>query len=412
MTKGRVVLPLALLGLATTPVVAQQSDDGGLVFSFGVEQEFRNQTNPGLDTPPAASESQARTHLSFGILAQTPAERFSLDAKGVLEAGQGHETGLSTPQVELAYRRESAAAALDMTGFLRERAVDTLDFYSTDDALGDPVVTTVSGEGTRRQSGMTARFEAGRDAPLGATFSFGVTKTDYLDTTDPALLDSLRHTGRLALRADLSPVTTLTAGLSASRLKEVDADSSHTEELSLGVSNARPNGRLDLETSFTRTDSGSRQSLTFGRAFDLPTGDLTVRIGASSRVSNGSDVIGGLDWSQRLPLGRISVTLDRRVAGDEQDEEALISRLGLSLYRDLTPRLSSNLSLGLQDSQKTAAGTSTQTADISASLHYGLSEDLLLNFGASHRSRDESGVGRANSNTVFLSLSKSFQYRP
>ena len=45
-------------------------------------------------------------------------------------------------------------------------------------------------------------------------------------------------------------------------------------------------------------------------------------------------------------------------------------------------------------------------------LNYALTPDWTLNIGANHRIKDEDSIGRAASNSVFLSVGRTFEFRP
>ena len=78
----------------------------------------------------------------------------------------------------------------------------------------------------------------------------------------------------------------------------------------------------------------------------------------------------------------------------------------------LTPRLTGGLDLGLQDSTETASDSSTRTAEMTASLNYGLTPDWGLSVGATHRDRDRSIGDDARTTDAFISVRRHFEYRP
>lgn len=406
----RHLAPLAIVVLCVGPVLAQQSEEGGVLLRLGLSQELRNQSNPDLDIPAGPSESQARTLLSLDLTSRTRTQELALSASGALEAGQNREDGLVGPRVQLSYSREAATSRFGLTAFLREQDVETLDFL-LDDLDGNPIVTTVSGTGTRRQTGGNLSLDFGQDAPFGGRVTLGQTDTDYLGTSDPSLIDSQRRNASLALRFELSPATNATARLSLSRLEEDGAPASDTAGLSFGLSHARPDGTYDVAVSLTRSETGTRESLTFGRSLDLASGTLSVRLGLSSQEAGGANVIGGLSWQQDLPRGRLGIRFDHQVTSDEDDTETAVSRLSMSVSQDLSTRLSGTLRLGLQDSSETASGLSTRTIDLSSSLRYELTEDWGLSLGVSRRERDKDTTGTARSTTVFMNLNRSFDFR-
>lgn len=396
------------------PVTAAHAQDqGGLVLTFGIDQRLEWEDNPGLDTTPVGEEYFSRTRLSFGLLSETRTQRLEFSAEGTLAASNSANTGLILPKAELSYRVEATAStALEFTTFLTETDVTSSEF-TTDLSSGVPIVTLIEGTGTQRRTGGTAKIEFGREASIGGDLSVGLTDTDYTGTTDPSLIDNRRTTARLNLRFDLSEATTATAGLSTSRLEEVGTAGTQSETLSLGVKQTVSNGSYRLDATFAQLDTGNRRSLSLGRDLDLPAGILSASLGVSElAASNTIKAIGSLNWQQDLPRGKFSFALSHAVAGDARDNETEATRLTLGLTQDLSPRLGVNVAIGLADSRDTITDVSTKSANLDASLRYELTEDWGMNVGASHRIRDEDSVGRAKSTKVFLTLNRTFEFRP
>lgn len=401
-----------LLGaLACAASAASAQDNGGLRLTFDISQELRSQSNPGLDIPAGANRTLALTRLQLGLSMRTGVQDLSFSFGGTFEAGRGRDRGLSSPDVTFRYAREGVASSLDLTAFRRERGVDTLDLVGAFDPLGNPVLTIASGRGIQRQTGGSLGLTLGRDRPFGASFLLSRTDTDYTNTTDPALVDNRRLSGRANFRFDLSPVTALTIGTALSRLQEVGAAPSRTRTVTLGLTNERRNGRVSIDATVARTNGQQRESLSLGRRFDLPGGSLQLRVGVSGKIAGGSVLVGGIDWQHLWPGGQIGVSLDRRVGGTDRDAEAEATSLSLSMTRELTPVFSANFGASLQDSVLTRTGVRTRGTQMSASLRYAVTPDWGVDLGATRRTRDETGTGRASSNTVFLRLSRSFEAR-
>lgn len=93
-------------------------------------------------------------------------------------------------------------------------------------------------------------------------------------------------------------------------------------------------------------------------------------------------------------------------------DETLVTSLSLGMTQELNPRLTLNLGASWTESEKQATGLATDTTSFDASLSYALTEDWAMNFGASHKVKDEDGVGKADSSSVFLSLGRTFEWRP
>ncbi len=388
-------------------------DTGGLVYTFGIDEALRYESNPGLASPSAKSRVTSRTQLSFGVVSETRSQRLAFATQGTVVAGQAKYKGLSDPSASLSYQTSSAANLFSLSASLRRRDVDALDFFLVTDDQGDLVVTSATGSGVQQLVSYGGKFEFGRDASIGGSLSLNRAETTYSGTNDPSLIDSTRDTARLALRFDLTKATSLTANASTSRLQEVGVAASRTNSLSLGVQNERPNGTIDANISLTDTATGQRTSLDVGRSLDLPLGTLTARLGISTRASSaGTGLIGSLGWQQELPNGKLSVSLSQSITGDARDTETRLTRLGLGYSRDFTPLVSGSFNMGLQDSRATASNLSTRTADLSANLRYALTEDWGLNFGATQRIRDKNSSGRADSTILNISVGRNFEFRP
>jgi hypothetical protein len=398
--------------LAALVAQASGQEGGGVLYTFGVDQRLQSQTNPGLATPAAPSETTARTRLSFGAISETRTQRLALTAEATAVAGDVRDTGLVSPAAELSYLLDGARSALTMSAFLRETDVDALDFIAGIDAGGNPILTVAAGSGTQRRTGATVGLEFGRDAPFGGNLSLGLTKTDYTNATDPDLQPNRRTNARLSLRFALTPVTDATAALSTVNVDEVGAPSERSDSLTLGLSRAMPRGALTVNATVSRVPEGTRRSLSFGRSLELPTGALSASLGVSSTAAGGdTSAIGSLDWRKDLPRGAVTLGISRAVTGNIRNEETEITRLTLDLAQDLSPRLGLTANIGLQDSSD-ALTASTKSANLSAALRYALTEDWGMNLGATHRIREETGTGRARSSNVFVSLSRSFDVRP
>jgi hypothetical protein len=226
-------------------------------------------------------------------------------------------------------------------------------------------------------------------------------------------VDNSRATARLSLRFNLTEVTTATLAVSTSRLKEVGAAADRTNSLSFGLDHALPDGALTFDATLSRLSGGNRTSLQFGRSLDLPNGQLAASLGLSTReVGGGPDLIGSLDWSHELPRGNFTLGLKRAITGDARDSETEVSLLALGLTQDLTPRIALTTNLSLQSSRDTSSGILTKSTNLSANLRYALTPDWNMNFSATHRIRNQGGAGNPNSSTVYLSLSRQFEYRP
>lgn len=402
---------LALTG-AILPSVAMAQEGGGVALTFGISQGLWWEQNPDLATPATGGEFTSRTGLNFGLVSATPTQQLSLSAGGTLLGGAGRDGKniLEAPSATLAYHREGANSALDASVYHQETEVSALDFLFDTDPTGAPVVTAVSGTGTRRVTGAKLKLALGTEAPFGGDLSLGYAETDYMDTTDPSLLDSTRTTASLGFHLDLSEATRATARLGTTRLEETALAEKTTDTLELGLNRDLANGTIGITAGVTDGTSGTRQSLSFGRSLELPAGKLSASLGVAWPALGNPGLIGMLDWQKELARGSVGVKLSRSVTEGSGDAESTISQATFSLTQSLSPRLGANVALGLKDSRDDASGTSTRSTDLSASLNYALTEDWGLTMGASHRIRETAVT--ADSSALYLSISRNFEFRP
>lgn len=407
-------LALAVGCVALIPAIATQAQEaGGVVFTLGVDQRFQWKENPSLSVVSTGQEATSRTRLTFGAVTQTRTQRLAFSASGTLAAGDGGNNGFTLPGADLSYRLDGASSSFAVSAFLRESDVSTSDFATDFGLDGLPVVSLIKGTGTEQRRGGTVSLEFGKGAPFGGDFSLGLTERVYTGTTDPDLIDNRRVTAGLSLRFALSEVTTATAKLSASELKEVGLPAKRNESLALGLEHSLPNGTVTVNATYANLDTGNRRSLNFGRNFDLPSGKLSASFGLSqSSAIAGTNAVGSVNWQKDLPRGKLNFSVSRSITGNARDSETDVSSLSLGVTQDLAPRLGMTVTLGLLDSRDTLTDISTKSTTVDASLRYALTEDWGMNFGASHSRRNEDGVGRAKSSSVFLSLNRTFEFRP
>jgi hypothetical protein len=397
-----------------TAGAALTQEGGGVLLTFGLEQRLRWVDNPDLDIPSTGDRIRLDTRLSFGIVSETPKDRLAFNLGATLrgeEDGSGFGFSLDTPSAELAYTRSGPSSSLTLSAFLREADLGE-GLTLIEGPAGEPPVLVFE-DGSARTKGVRLAYSWGEGASFGGTLRAGLTDTDYRDTTDPDLVDNQTVTVGAGFRFALNEVTEATLDLDHRRFDEdgpTAAEDSIT--LSAGITRALPRGSLRAKLSTTRDDDGSRSSLSFGRVIDLPQGSLSVDLGVTEATGSGVDMTGAVSWRQDLANGSLSARLSRAVTSDTDNEDTLVTAFSLGMTRELNPRLALNLGASWTQSDKQATGLVTDTSSLDASLSYALTEDWAMNFGASHKVKDEDGVGKADSSSVFLSLGRTFEWRP
>lgn len=437
------------------------AQDGGAIWTFGIEQRFEHGRNLSLAVPEEGSSTIATTNLSFGLLRETHNQRFSLEAMAGLriadEAGSGSDIGLGDASLLLSYAQESANSELTFGLDLGRAEIGDLSAisgFSTSDGTIElpPDFADLTGTGTRSTYDLSGGFETGRQSLIGFGVTAGLSGVIYDDATDPDLFDSRTarlgaqvmlhasprttyHIGvdgevyraddsdqtdrettelRFGVSHELSPRTRLDAALGYSDIHEVagaTVTDSHGLVGTVGISHDLPNGEVTARYEASRDSAGLLQTATVGRSLALPDGELSAEFGLSRTPGGDTEAIGSLSWRQENGPNTYSASLSREIATSADSEARATTVLDFSYRRDLNAvsRLSLNMAYAL--SEETPTEAEVERWDLSAVYSRELTRDWDINTGIIYRTRDETGVGRAESPAVFVSLSREFQAR-
>lgn len=406
---------VAILGgcvVALTPLPATPQEDGGLRLTFGIAIRAETGSNLALEVPDEGDTSELSTRLSFSLSDETRTSRLSLNVAGALayrDTPDGTEQGFENPSLRFAWGRTGARSTLDLTAVLRETELDALRALVLDPDTGE-ISEDLIGEGTQSQAGADIAYAFGAGEPWGLTLGAGFTNTTFQGETAEPDRDTQRASA--SLRFAIDPTTEATLGLRWSTFQEDGEERRSTLRTEIDATRNLARGSLSL-TFFTEdTEDGTRSGLSLGRAVDLPAGQLSYRIGATRSVDGDIDMTGGLDWTQDLARGAVSLGLRQAVTSGDDDEETLATSLNLGLRQELGPLTGLTLGLTASRSEETATGLVTDNAAFSATLTQSLPRDWALDAGYRHRTRNEDGVGTATSDSVFLELRRSFDWRP
>lgn len=391
--------------LAAIPVAAQDDQNGGLRFTWGIDNRQFVHSNVTL-VPDGSDEAfESNTRLSFGVSSVTPDSYFTLDGGGRLRYMKFFDgsdsvlpNGFVSPDLRVSWGRGSAASRIDTTAFWREtelaqdRGID--DFDSLD--------------GRRQESGGTLTYRWGEDRRWGFGLRASVLDTNFIEA--PGEVDRKQAQLGADLRLDLSEATTLTFGLVRNRFEEDGEDARYSTRASADLSIARPNGSFVIGLTSDYTPDGTRTGLSFGRSLELPSGSLAVRLGATRGTDGDISLTGTLDWSHALPNGQITASLSRGVTSDEAtDAETRTTRVSLGVTQELTPRAVLTADFGFAESLDTDTGDVTRNGAAGIMVSYDVGQDWLLDAGIRHRMREDPDTPRAADNTIFLGLRKIFE---
>jgi hypothetical protein len=400
---------LGLAGLLSLPLAAQ--DGGGLRLTFGISANVETSSNPGLTIPAERTSERLSSRLSFGLTDTTRAGAVSLSAAGTLATDNDDDTqdGFIDPSFGLSLKRFGATSSAELSAFLRESDLDTLRRLVLDPETGD-ITEDVLGDGTQRQTGGSVTYSFGQGLPWGGSLTAGVTDTTYSGATSE--VDNRRTRLGGNLRFELDAATEVTAGLRWSRYEEDGQPSRDTLRPELGITRGRPAGSASASVFAEDTEDGTRAGLSFGRNWDLPDSTFGLSFGLTRGVTGNLSPTGRLSWQKDLPRGSLSASLRHEVTSGDDDEETIVTTASFGLSQTISPLASVNFGLNASDSEDTATDQTTRNASLSASYSRSLVNDWVLDAGVTHRIRNEDDAGEATSDTVFLALRRTFEWRP
>ena len=104
----------------------------------------------------------------------------------------------------------------------------------------------------------------------------------------------------------------------------------------------------------------------------------------------------------------MSLRLNRAVVADSTDQDRLTTALAAQFRHEISPLSSiyANFSYFLSDG--TTVSNEVERQNLSVGYEYSLTDDWNLNAGLNLTVRDEDTVGKAESQEIFLSLSRKF----
>jgi hypothetical protein len=431
---------------------AAGAQTGGTTLTFGVSSKLSVSDNYNLAVVAPGTSTILDTTLSFGYLTQTATDRFAFDIDGVLRAsdipGAGSDLRFDDTNAALSYSREGANSRFSATADYNRVNLDFLDpfaFANLSDA------TLINSSGILARQNASLKFETGINDPFGFGIELGHQGTDYSNTTDPSLFDSttddIALTSRLRLspvaeararvsqenyRADdlvntdrttralsfglayeLSPVTTLDASVGTQTIETVGAAKTRGTFGTVSLTRALANGSAGLILDRSFGIEGGRTTITAKRSMDLPSGTLAYSLGVTRGELGGTEVVGSIAYSQTLPRGDLTASLDRSVQSSTSGNDTLTTNAALGYTLALTPAsgMSLDFTYAQVDNVGTGTATNTNRSSLRAEYTHELTPDWDLSAGYEYQRRVTEGSGTANSNTIFMTLGREFSIR-
>lgn len=456
----------SILGLCSGFLVISNSaasqEAEPVILTFNVGTEMRADDNYGLNSPSAGTSVFLNHTLGFDLSSQT--ETQSLDVGASSDFRQGNirgsnvSTGSDNEHLYLKYRRETANSRLGVGATYNSSDVSSTFLLADPDLpfSSDLIVD----RGNLVTYGANAKLDLGINAPFGVTFTGRHNTREYQNTTSTSLFDSETNaftaTGNLrfssvltgtieaawdqytakdtegtdrkttrfgfGLQGSISPVLSFSASLSQNHINTDETvgglrRTTKDDGLSgsFGLTRALQNGTATARLSNTFSTNGNRVSLVLGRTLDLPSGGaLSTTLGATKNDGGPSNLIGSLDYKLERETSAFSVSLSRRyqTSTDEEEIESTSAAVGYDYQINSVANL--RLSLDYAEIQGDNAATVSQTTRSNFRVIYNrdLASDWVLSGGYEARYSDSDTNPSARSNAVFLSLNKSFIYKP
>jgi hypothetical protein len=444
--------PAVAQDATATGAAPQSGAAGGTTLTFGVSSKLSINDNYKLAVIAPGTSTILDTTLSFGYLTETATDRFAFDIDGVLRAsdipGVGSDFRFDDSTAALSYSREGANSRFSATADYNRVNLDFLDPFSLAN-LSDTDLINSSGRLASRNANLT--FETGINGPLGFGIELGHQGSDYSNTTDPGLFDNttddIALTSRLRLspvaeararlsqenyRAEdvgntdrttralsfglayeISPITTLDASVGTETIDTVGSAKTRGTFGTISLTRALANGSAGLILDRSFGIEGGRTTLTAKRSMDLPTGTLAYSLGVTRGELGGTAVVGSIAYSQTLPRGDLTASLDRTVESNKSGNDILTTNAALGYTMALTPVSGLSLDFNYAAVENVGVGTAADTkrSALRAQYTHELTADWNLSAGYEHQRLVTAGSGTADSNTVFMTLGREFSIR-
>lgn len=418
------------------------ADTAGVVVDLTLSETITASDNLDLETP-AASGMRSTTGLVGSISSVTRTQSFVLGFEvGADLDSDGFELG--DTGVDATYIRMGPGSEFELNA--RYFSVGLTSEF--DDGLSGTIISS----GTRVDYGYGARLLLGADGPLGFEVSARQDEREFT-STDPDAIDTTTKRANASVTAQIDPATTarlgfgftevqenevggdltatttvgagITRGLDAATEVSFDVDWNRiaatglgptdvTEGLSGQLSYERtlPAGSVSASLGRTITQDNTIDELRLSRAFEDQTSSFLLEGGAILTDGSTLSPFIGLGYSRETRDTVLSLGLDQAAGVDGDDEVTLSTTLDASITRDINAVSSVSASVGYRYDYVIDGGDFDSRLDGALTYNRSLSDTARLSAGYQYTAVTETGAADVSSNTVFLTISKSFSARP
>ncbi|WP_413873714.1 hypothetical protein [Albidovulum sp.] len=448
----------AAAGTAAQPAVPAKA---GLQIDIGVSSTLKVDDNFQLQPTSPGTSTILDNGLTFGLSSVTGVQDLSLTGSGVLRYGDipGRSlSGFEDPTVRLRYRLDGVNSQFTLTGRYRHVDREFLDpFQIEQEETNAGAFYAGGGTMTVRNAGLS--FVTGINDPVTFTLGLAHDEKDYDATALAAnarLFGNKTDSANATVALKLSPVTSLRFNADFAHYTAEDTPQTDrtTTDYSIGVvQDINPVLVLDAQIGFTEVETdtttgtqhrdgvsgaatltqtlangtafvgvdstvnqnGTRESFRFGRSLQLPLGTFSASLGGTHSPSGNTYAIATLAYDRQLRSSNIAVSLNRAVSTNNVNEDVLDTRLTVAYGYEINnnSRLDFSANWGRSESAGIGNAPTIERTSLRAAYSYDLTQDWALTGGVLLRHRsDSSAPGDAQSNSVFLTLGRTFSYRP
>ncbi|WP_347311612.1 hypothetical protein [Defluviimonas sp. SAOS-178_SWC] len=443
---------------ATAPAPAQ----GGLQFDIGVSSKLTVDDNFQLKQTSTGTSTIWDNRVDLNLSSVTGVQDFSLNGSGVFRYADipGRSiSGFEDPTIRLRYRLDGVNSRLTLTGRYRFVDREFLDPFQIEQEETN-FNGLYAGGGTVTFKNAALNYVTGINDPLTFTLDLGHDEKDYDSTavaSNPRLFDTESDSIDANVSMKVSPLTSLrlSAGLTDYSANDPNQTRRKTTDYAIGVvqdinpvlvldaqvgytevetdtvlgtrrrdgatgavtlTQTLPNGSVFAALDSALNQNGTRTTLRFGRDLQLPLGNLRASVGGTKTPGGDTYVVATVAYSRQLKSSDITVSLNRAVSTNNINEDVLDTRLtvGYGYEIDANSRINLALNWGRSESAGIGAAPTIERTTLRASYSRDLTQDWAMTGGVQLRKRTDStpGVGDADSNSVFLSLDRTFNFRP
>lgn len=440
-----------ILGAAGVASQEREAEPGGTEMRLGFSTTVLHDSNRRLDRTDPGGSTEWVNRLDFGLATRNARSVLDVSAAGDFRYQDTpyDQNGFDfvNPDVRLAYGLEGARSALTLQSRLNEQELTGLTTL-VDGVTGDILVE--EDDGTRRvyQNSLSYRF--GIDRPFETELSLSSSNIRYDGTSAREVFDTDTYTFGLDGRAALSPVmdlnlelgyrsydaddasqttrdtTRASVGLSYDITKVLTAkaaigytrvDQQGAARLqdqdglifSLGLKRALPTGTVGIAYGRSIGETGARDRVSVNAEIERKVHNLSGTVGLSTNENGDTDLVADVDYTHILRSGEITLGAFQSVGTDSDGFDRLTTQVEFAWQHQLNRASSLQLSANYSavDYSNPAEDDLTRGA-ITAQYNHQLTEDWVISSGVQHRQGRSSDGDDADSQAVFVTLSRDF----